>query len=232
MTQGFQSLTRWGKPPAESQRCLQSSFWLGWRWQVLAWAPSHYITNTNLCKTSPSCWHCWRWFHSLRWKKALPQLTLSPSKGNLLLHTGKSLTVPGSASQELSKAPNSSFHWRKRNTPTTKLNLREQACVFIIKHNKRAQYCTETMEGGPQSLVLKIKVLVGLCTGSYKSSLLHFSHQGPQQFPHHPSPYTPPLGHLEIQSHKPHSLCTIHQTQVDVKLPLPHSKGLLLHFSL
>lgn len=100
----------------------------------------------------------------------------------LALHTGKSLAVPGTASQELSTAPDSSFRWRKRNTPTTKPNnLREQACAFIIEHNKRAHFCSETMEGGPQSLVSKIKVLSVQCTGSYKGSFLHFSHQGPHR---------------------------------------------------
>lgn len=107
MTQVFQSLTRWGKPRAASLRYLKSSFWVGWRWQVLAWAPSHYITNTHLCKITTSCWHCQRWFHSLRWKKGTaPAHIVYPSKGNLL-YTVASLTVPGTASQELSKTPKS-----------------------------------------------------------------------------------------------------------------------------
>lgn len=65
-------------------------FLVSWRWEVLAWTPPHYTTNTHLCKTTPPCWHCQRWFHSSRWKKGTaPAHTLSPSKGNLLCTLAK-----------------------------------------------------------------------------------------------------------------------------------------------
>lgn len=144
----------------------------------------------------------------------------------LALHSGKSHSAwhcqPG--------AFKDTKIWRKRNMPTTKLyNLREQAYALIVKHKERTQYCTETMGGGPQSLVLKLKVLSGHCTGSYKSSFLHFSCQRTHRV--YSFTTTPPLGHLEIKSYKPQSLCTIQQTQGDAKYPLPYSKMLLLHSS-
>lgn len=108
----------------------------------------------------------------------------------LALHTGKSLTVPGSASQELSKAPNSPFHQRKRNTLTTKLNkLREQACAFYHKTQQKSSVLHRNH--GRRLTELSAKDRASVRSLRWKSSLLHFMPKAtPSLFPHHPSPHT------------------------------------------